>query len=307
MNERGIKRLGGGLAIAVVLWGVLALSSRVREDHATRLRLPRIDTAAVDTITLVRRGDSAVLARGTHGAWSVNGHAADSMHVHDLLSALVDTAAWGELAAESRSSHVRLGVDPDSGRQVRVLSRGKLLLDITAGKRTSDWGGIYMRRGTDSSVYALHGAGFADPLTRSADDWRDKRVARVAPDSVVSAQVRRGMKQVTLRRAGARWAFESGGDADSAAVATLLDQYRELNASGFASASQADSLHSTKAVANVRLLTKSGALLVGLAFDSTASGVWARADSGGPVFKIDSYQLPRLAPPESTFKAKRKK
>jgi hypothetical protein len=307
MNERGLKRLAMGLAAALVLWGVLALSSHAREDHAARLELPRIDTAAVDTIALDRRDDSVVLARAAHGHWQVNGHPADSADVRDLLGALVDTTAWGELVAESRSSYARLGVDPDSGRHVRVLSHGKAVLDITTGKRTADWGGVYMRRGTDSAVYALHGNGFAEPFTRSGSDWRDKTIARVAPESVATAEIRHGSRLVTLQRTGGHWNLDSGAPADSTAVATMLDLYKDLNTSGFATPAQADSARKLKPVANVRLRAKSGALLLGLGMDSTANGVWARADSGGPVFRLDTYQLSHLAPPESTFKAKKEK
>jgi hypothetical protein len=305
MKEITLKRLGVTFAAALALWVVLALTHRVREDRMTRFTLPGVDTAAVDTIGLVHLGDSAMLVRGPRG-WTVNGHSADTARVHELLTVLVDTSTWGELVAESRASHARLGVDADSGRRVRVQSHGKTLLEFTAGKATNDWGGIHVRRGSDSAVYALHGLHLRDALTRSADDWRDKRIASIVPDSVTAAEVRRGSATVSLRKEGGRWVL-AGGGADSSAVASLLEAYRDLNASGFATASQVDSLHFAKPRAGVRFRGKGDALIAGLVFDSTAGGVWARADSGGTVFRLDAWQLARLAPAESTLKTKKKK
>lgn len=304
MKEITIKRLAGVLLGALIVWGVLAGAGRLREDRAPRFSLPHVDSAAIDTIALERRGDTATLARHAH-VWRVNGFPVDNEHVHDLLRGLVDSAEWGELVAENPSSYARLGVGADSGLRLRVVSHGKQVVDVTSGKRTTDWTGIYLRRNGDSAVYALHSALLGEALTRPADDWRDKRIARINPDSVATVDVQRGARRTMLQRAGVKWTVEAE-PADSAAVAGMLDLYKTFDATGFASAAQADSLRPANRVAAVRLRSKSGALLLGIRFDSTAGGGWARADSGGPVFKIDPYQLAHLAPAESTFKTRKK-
>lgn len=305
MKETTLKRLAGVLVGALIVWVVLAAAGRLHEDRATRFSLPHVDSATIDTIVLARRGDTATLARNAR-MWRVNGYPADSAHVHDLLSGLADTSGWGELVAQSPSSYGRLGVGPDSGRRLRVVGHGKQLVDVTSGRRTSDWSGIYLRRHGDSAVYALHSALLGEALTRPADDWRDKQIARVTPDSVASAELQRGGKRLTLRREGARWNIQSA-PADSAAVAAMLDLYRNFDATGFADAAQADSLHNARPLGSVQLRSKSGSLLLGMRFDSTAAGGWVRADSGGPEFKVDAYQLAHLVPPESTFTARAKK
>jgi len=303
MSDSTIKRLMMALAIAVVAWGAFAGVSRLRADRVTRFALPRVDSGAVDTIVLARRGDTATLARGAH-QWTVNGHSADSAHIHDLLAGLVDSATWGELIAESPSSYARLGVDADSGRRVRIVMRGKPAVAFTSGKRTSDWSGLYVRHGADSAVYALHSSVLGEALTRGTDDWRDKRIAQVNPDSVASAEIDRAARTALLKKAGGKWSL-GGGPADSAAVGRMLELYRNFDASGFAGGAQADSIRTARQLARVRLRSKSGASMLDVIFDSTKSGAWARADSGGPVFKIDAYQLAKLAPPESTFKAQK--
>jgi len=88
-------------------------------------------------------------------------------------------------------------------------------------------------------------------------------------------------------------------------VASLLEAYRDMNASGFPSATQMDSIQFSKPRAGVKLRGKGGAVLVGLVYDSTAGGVWARADSGGTIFRLDAWQLARVAPAESMLKAKK--
>lgn len=305
MSDSTIKRLMMALAIAVVAWGAFAGVSRLRADRVTRFALPRVDSGAVDTVVLARRGDTATLARSAH-EWTMNGHAADSAHVHDLLAGLVDSASWGELVAESPSSYSRLGVDADSGRRVRIAMHGKPAVTFTSGKRTADWSGLYVRQGTDSAVYALHSSLLGEALTRSADDWRDKRIARVNPDSVASMVISRGGETATLEKGAGTWRL-GGAPADSTTVARTLEMYRIFDATGFASDAQADSLRTARQLARVRLKSKSGASMLDLVLDSTKSGAWARADSGGPVFKIDAYQLAQLAPAESTFKTKVKK
>ncbi|MFI5232452.1 MAG: DUF4340 domain-containing protein [Gemmatimonadales bacterium] len=303
MNEGTIKRLVAVLAVAVIAWGALAGVGHLRADKETRFSLPRVDSAAVDTIVIARHGDSATLARNVH-RWTMNGHPADSSHVHDLLAGLVDSTQWGELVAQSPSSYARLGVDADSGRRVRIVAHGKPPVDFTSGKRTTDWSGLYVRRGSDSAVYALHSSLLGEALTRGADDWRDKRIARVTPESVGSADVQRGAHSVALRKNGGKWSLGSGF-ADSAAVARTLELYQSFDATGFATDAQADSVRKAKPFARVKLRAKSGAALLDVTFDSSAAGAWVRADSGGPVYKIDSYQLAQLAPPESTFKRRK--
>ena len=303
MTDRMLKRLAGVVGIALVAWAALAGAGHLRTDRATRISLPHLDSAAIDTVVIARRGDTATLARAAHH-WTMNGHPADSSHVRDLLAGFVDSTDWGELVAESPASYARLGVDADSGRHVRVVSRGGKVLDLTGGKRTSDWSGLYVRRRGDSAVYALHSSQLGEALTRSADDWRDKRIARVNPDSVASATIARGARSVTLRKDAGKWSL-GAAPADSSAVARTLELYRSFDATGFATDAQADSLRKERQFARVRLRSKAGSSLLDITFDSTRSGAWARADSGGPVFKIDSYQLAQLAPPESTFKVKK--
>jgi Domain of unknown function (DUF4340) len=303
MSRNQLVRFASALALLIVAWGVLALVRRPAEDRPGTLALARVDTGAIDSIVLVRGHDTTALKRAGK-QWLAGGFAADSTTVHDFLMGLVDTSRSTELVAEQRSSHARLGVDADSGERVAAFAHGKPQLALVSGKRTPDYGGVYVRSATDDATYALHGA-LADPLARPLDDWRDKRIVAVVPESVATVDVQRSGRGYTLRRSGTAWQFTSGKRADSSAVSTLLGDFRDVRATGFATRAQSDSLDFSKPQRRSRLLSKSSRVLADLVFDSTAAGTWVRADSGGPAFKLDAWLWGRLSPPESTFAVKK--
>lgn len=305
MSPRQLTRLAALLAAALVLWGVLAIARRAPADAVPTLAMPRVDTAAVDTVVLTRHGDSARLVRVAAKQWQVNGHPAASDAVAGLLRGLADTTGWTEQVAESRTSQPRFGVSEDSGQHVRVVAHGRTVLDVVTGHQTADYGGIYLRRTGGDATYALHG-GLAEAVTRGLDDWRDKHIVAVAPDSVATVTLERAGRSYTLHRSGPTWHFGSGGLADSSAVASLLSQFRDLSAVGFATPAQADSITFARTAPHVRLARANGTALASLAFDSTAGRVWARADSGGPVFELTTFTLGQLVPPDSTLRPKSK-
>ena len=267
MSRQQLTRILGAFGIALLLWGVLAIVRRPPSDRPEQLTLPKVDTGSVDTIAI----GTTVLAR-TDGKWRVNGYPTAPDAVAEALKELADTTASTELVAESKSSHERLGVSADSGKRVRVVSHGKTVLDLIAH-------GIYVRRPTEDAVYALHG-GMASSLTKSLDDWRDKRIVSVVPESVATVMLQRGAHATTLRR----------GVGDTTKLNTLLGSYRDLRASGFA-----DSISAHPAM-RARLASKSGAALANLVFDSTTTGVRVRADSGGTIYRLNTWMLGQLLP-----------
>ena len=274
MNRTQLIRILSIFGGALLLWGVLAVVRRPPSDRPERLTLPKVDTASLDTIAI----GSITLTR-SNGVWRVNGYAPAPDAIAELKKGLADTSATTELVAESKTSHDRLGVGADSGKRVHAVSHGKPTLDLIAGKSTQDAQGVYVRRPNENAVYALHG-GLAPSVNKSLDDWRDKHIVSVVPESVSVATLQRGSHTITMRRA----------HGDTTRLNTLLGSYRDLRASGFA-----DSISAHPAM-RVRLTDKSGATLVNLVFDSTASGVRVRADSGGTIYRLDTWMLGQLLP-----------
>lgn len=309
MSAKQLLRLAAVLAAALVLWGAVALASRRSEGNAERGSiLPTIDSASIDTIALTRARDSTVLTRQGTAHWKVNGKPADPAGMTALLKALAEKGTLTELVAGNPSSHPRLKVTNDSGRRVRIVSRGRTVADVIAGKRTVDLDGIYLRRSNAPEVYVVRGE-LPALLERTTDDWRNRTIARVMSDSVGIIEVRRGSRSYNLRRKGPAWEFASGAPADSTAVAKLLSGYREIKAAGFASRAQEDSLNFARSRRQARLLDRRGTALLSLVFDSVASGVWvqvagAGADgrAGGQAYRLDSWIADQLTPADSTLR-----
>ena len=305
MSKAALVRIAIALAVALVAWGALALVHGPVSDRPASLALPRIDTARVDTILLAKGRDTTVLARTTaRVVWTANGYRADSGAVASLLGGLADTARQTELVSEGRGMHAQLGVTPDSGTAVRVRAGGKTVLDLVTGKMTGDGSGVYVRMASADPVYALHGA-LASALHRHANEWRDTRIAAVVPDSVGAIEIRRKATYV-LRRGPNGWQFASGAAVDTSAVSSLLGQYRDFRASGFAAARSSDSTMGHAAPIHVALQDRHGRTILGLTMDSASSAVTARADTGGVRFLVSPWQVGELAPPESTLVVKKK-
>jgi hypothetical protein len=314
MTSKQLLRLAALLGLVLVLWGAVALASRRSEGGSERDSLiPTIDSSAVDTVAITGSADSAILVRTRDPAnqWRVNGHPADTQAVGDLLKALANTGSVSELVARNPASHARLRVTDDSGKRVRIVQKGRTLVNVVAGKQTTDGEGVYLRRAGEPAVYALRGD-LAAAISRSSEDWRDHTIASVTPDSVAAIEVRRGNRSYTLRRKGNSWNFASGASADSAAVAGLLANYREIKAAGFGSRAQADSLRFGRLRRAARLLDSRGAPLLSLVFDSIPSGIWVRvaegpgkARAGGgdrEPFRLDSWTADQLTPADSSLR-----
>ncbi|MDE3152189.1 MAG: DUF4340 domain-containing protein [Gemmatimonadota bacterium] len=302
MTNKQLARLAGALAVALVLWGAFAFARRAGADHAAGFRLPAIDTAAVDTIAISKGADTALLARQPDGHWRVNGFAAAESNVDQLLRALRDTSNRSELAADRRSSDAAMGVSADSGRRVRVVVKGGTGLDLIAGHNTNDYLGVYVRPAGDSAVYALRGS-LPSAMDRPLDDWRDKTVADVPPDSVQRVEVTRGRVTYALVRTGKRWHLATGAAADSGAVARLLAQYHPASAIGFAKGAQADSANFTRPTARVRVFTGGPNPAVDVAFDSTKDDLYARTQRGGTVYLLENWTLTQMAPTARSVEA----
>ena len=306
MSKAALIRIAVALAVALVAWGALALVHGPVSDRPATLALPRIDTARVDTIVLAKGRDTTVLARGTARAhWTANGYRADSGAVASLLGGLADTVRQTELVSEGRGMHAQLGVTPDSGTSVRVKAGGKTVLDLVTGKTAGDGSGVYVRMASADPVYALHG-GLASALHRDTNEWRDTRIAAVVPDSVGAIEIRR-KATYAVRRGPDGWRFASGAAVDTSAVSSLLGQYRDFRASGFAAVRSSDSTTQQAAPIHVALQDRHGKTIFGLTMDSAVSAVTARADTGGVRFLVSPWQVRELAPAESTLVVKKGK
>ena len=305
MTSKQLARLAIVLVALLLLWGAASLARRgSRSPSASdRFAIPPVAGDSVDSVIITRPADTTLLVRRDSVAWTVNGHPATQSAIQELFSALADTARRTELVAGRTSSHSALGVDSAKGARVRIVRGDSTVADLVQGNRGPGLDGGYFRTARDSAVYLVSG-NLAQALERSQDEWRDRRIAGVAADSVARIEVSRGKRSYAVRRDGARWVVESK-PADSAAVAGLLADYKQVEAAGFATKAQADSAKFARPDRRAALLRADGTPLVTLAFDSTANGFWVKAGGDSTVYRVDSWFADRLAPADSALRAAR--
>jgi hypothetical protein len=301
MSAEFLRKVGIALGVLLVVWLGARLLRGSGRDTSRPFTPTKLDRSAVDAITVTRATDTVRLVK--HGAtWTVNGYPAAKGSPDDLLAALADTAARGEVIAESATSHAQLGVDSASARRIVAKQGDRTLLTYFVGKRGPNYESAYLRLPGQTVVYQVKGR-LVEFAEKKVDDWRDKQIVAVEPDSLTGVEVHRGKASYSLAKSGKEWKV-NGGAADSAAVAGLLNQFRHLEASGFASGAQTDSAKFDPADRTIRLVGTGGRPVATLAFDSTANGFWVKRDTVSTIYRIDQYTGNQLAPADSTLKRK---
>lgn len=305
MTPTQLARLAMVLGALLLLWGGASLARRGSRgpSESDRFVLPAVSRDSADSIVITRAADTARLVRRDSAGWTVNGHPASKSAITELFSALADTARRSELVGARPASHSGFGVDSAKGARIRIVRGDSTVADLVQGNRGLGLDGGYFRASEDSAVYMV-GGNLAQVLEKSSDEWRERRITGVSPDSVARVEVSRGRRSFAIRRDSAGWKFESGKPADSAAVAVLLADYREVEAAGFASKAQADSARFDRPDRRTALLRSDGTSLLTLAFDSTANGFWVRSGEDSTVYRVDAWSADKLAPPDSTLGAR---
>lgn len=302
MNAKQLKFIAIATAILLFLWGGSELLSRGSDTVTGSLALPKLAQADVDTITIVKGPDTVVLAKQPSTFWAANGHRAAADAIAELFQAFSDTAR-PELVALESGSFARLGVDSAGGRWLGVRHAGKTQLELVLGSRGPDYQSAYVRRPGDPHVYLWRGR-LASVADRTAEGWRDKRIATLPTDSITALDVVRGKDRYTLRRVRNSWTL-NGAHTDSAAAARYLDRLKTITATGFATAATVDSAKARGA----RRLTVRGTdgVLLTLAFDSTASGyvvhhVAGVGGEGATLYRMNFWDVDGLTPASRSLK-----
>lgn len=306
MSATHLKFIAIGLAVLLLLWGGSELFSRGSDTLTGSLSLPALAQGDVDSVTLTKGTDSVVLAKQPSTGWTVNGHRAAAARVSDLFLALKDTVR-PEIVAQDSSSFARLHVDSASGQWLRWYHGGKPALVLVLGARGGEFGTVYLRRPGDTHVYLWHG-GLADVAARSAEDWRDKRIAALVPDSIAALEVERGKDRYTLTRAAKAWTV-NGAATDSAAVGRYLQRLKTIDAAGFATVKQVDSMRTVRPTRRlvVRGRGAEGGVLLTLAFDSVPGGFLVRhlagvGGEGATVYRMNTWDVDGLTPTSPSLK-----
>jgi hypothetical protein len=298
MSANQLRVIALALMLLICVWLGARLLSHKSDVIRGRLTLPPVKADQTDSIVIRHGTDTLRLVRaGT--AWTVNGYRAGSEPVGQLFLAFIDTAP-PDLAAVNPSSFRRMEVDSSSGYWLRVWSGGRPTVKLVIGALAAQASTGYLRREGSDSILLWRG-NLVDLARRQVNDWRDKHIGAVVPESVVAVDVT-ARHSYGLRRNGAQWRFAAGGAADSGKVAGLLAQYRDFTASGFGTAAQADSGKKPAARRTLALVGAGGAKLLELTFDSSSTGVWTRRTGDANVYRVDAWRLNTFVPPDSALR-----
>jgi hypothetical protein len=298
MSTNQLRVIALALMLLISGWLGARLLSHKSDVIRGRLMLPPVRAEQTDSIVIRHGADTLRLVRaGT--AWTVNGYRAGKEPVGQLFLAFIDTTV-PDLAAVSPSSFQRMGVDSSSGYWLRVWSGGQPTVKLVIGALAPQASSGYVRREGSDSILLWRG-NLVDLARRQVNEWRDRQIGAVVPESVFSVNVT-ARRSYGLRRSGTNWRFAAGGAADSGKVAGLLALYRGFTASGFGTAAQADSGKKPAARRTLALVGAGGAKLLELTFDSSSTGIWARRTGEDYVYRVDAWRLNSFVPPDSALR-----
>jgi hypothetical protein len=295
MSDRTLKALLWALGILLVIWGgVSLLSGRGGTSRAatgaTSDVFQGVTPESTSEIRIRRAEDgSTVDMRRQAGSWTVNGYAADSSTVARFWDAMSE-AELGDRMASNPANHPRMGVSADSAIELEIVtgSDARVLLVGKAGPR---YGTAFARLPDEDPVYLLEG-NIRPHLTRSLDDWRNKRIVSLDTADIHGLEVEREGETYVLERGDSLWTFASGDSADATALNGILSELAGLQASGFYA--PGDSLSDSGGM--VRAFTASGDTLLELEVGAGDGDRWARVEGDSILYRLPSWRVTRVMP-----------
>jgi len=296
MSTAQLKWVAAILLVAVAIWLLSEGTSSQPDDRETGRVLPE-EVAGVDRV-VVESGSGTIVLTRVGSDWTVNDLDISRTHLATFLAGLSDTAE-SELVARSSGVHARMGVD-QSGTHFTFFRGNQRVDNVIFGKRGSDPATVFARRDGADAVYRYAGpiAGLVD-LT--VDDWRNHVVVNAPPGSVGRVTVEHGASRYDLEQRPGGWVLAPDTPADSSAVSRLLRSLSPLEARGFATEAQLDSVDFRRPERRLTLLSPAGDTIVALAFDSTDGRFWARSNQGPTVFEFSRWTIDQATPLQDMF------
>jgi hypothetical protein len=300
MTGTQLRRIAIALVLAVFLWGLTEVIGRGGDIVEEGQLLPSIQMAEADAVRFVHGGDTVRLARGDGDAWTVNGLAASPKEVDALAGALA-AGMSGDLVARNPESHARMEVDDAGAKRVTVQRGGQVLGELLVGASGRAYRSAYARQPDADAVYLVEGD-LVGMLDRGVNDWRDRRVVAVEADSIGTLEIRRGGVRYRLVRSDSTWTVD-GRPADSSRVERLVDAVAswEVPVTAFATPEQADSADFGRVERTLRILSRGGAEMAAVAFDSTDGAFWARRDGDDTVYRVYAWKVNDLTPADTSL------
>lgn len=255
MSERTLKRIGVVLAVLVMAWIVVTLTTGGPPDPGEgggeiAVFLEGLTPEAATAVVFGGGGSDAEtvrLERGPGGAapdtadamptgWTVDGHPADSAQVARLLTALGDAGTGGPVSVNP-ANHGRMGVD-DASARVLVLEGPEGVDTLLVGNAGPSTGTVYARLPGRDEVHLVQ-ADLSSHAGRGVSDWRSRRMAAADTGAVAVVDVTRDGSTYRLERGDSAWTVD-GEPTYEIGVENLLGELADLEAQGFPEEDGAD-------------------------------------------------------------------
>ena len=299
MSEQTLKRILMTLGVLIVLWGISALLSGrgdggpSQSDEGVAAALEGLDGTTIESVHIEGPLATLTLARSA-GAWTVNGHPADSTAVTRLWDAL-EGVEVGQIVATNPANHERMGVSPDSAWTLDVTRAGGGTSSLLIGKSGPTYPSTYARLPDQDAVVVVAGD-LRSAVARGVVMWRDKTVLRTDTASVVRYVVEGDGSSHTLERTDSVW-MVNGEVAAAMAVGNLVRELNLLVATGFVE----DSPAAEENPLRVTALDAAGDTLSTILLTGEESTRHARVPGNEVVFEIPSWRVERIAPDMETL------
>jgi hypothetical protein len=297
MSEKGLKALLGTLAGLVIVWLIVSVVPRGGSgpDGATGALASFFDGVSAEGVSAVRfyapETPGGVELLRSEGAWKANGFRTDSGTVARFWDAMGE-AEVGDIVSTNPANQARMGVSTDSAMtlELEMPSGARTLL---VGKGGPGFGTAYVRLPDEDGTYLLRG-NLRPHLTRSLDDWRNKRVATVDTTGVTRIEVAGEAGDFTVVRSDTIWVLDGGGDADLPTVRGILGEMARLDGSGFYGPTEVDTLPAQGG--RVTAWNEAGDTLFHAEVGSGDGDRWIRVPGDSVVYRIASWRAGRLLP-----------
>jgi hypothetical protein len=299
VSTRLLVRLGALVTVLVLLWVVSERMTDRPAELAVGFAMPPLDSAAVDSILLVRSSDTVRLVRAGD-RWLVNGFDAEPVHIAELFEA-VTAEVSPQVAGTNPQTHPRFEVDEATGRRFRFFEGPRVVGDLVFGKRGPRYSVRYVRAAERNEVYELV-TDFDEAVDRSMVEWRDLTILSPDSNSIAEIEITRYGRTQTLTRGGeGAWQFQ-GAPARASTMSFLMKRLASLDAAGFPTPVQEDSVELEFPDRRLRLRGADASLLADLAMDSTNTGFWVRREGDTIVFRMHRADIERITPPDSLLR-----
>jgi hypothetical protein len=226
-----LKVLTGIVVFLAAIWAATRLAGPRKERFSagvpSQIAKVEIRGPGREAVILERSGDEWFLKAPREAA-------ADEGIIRDLLKS-ARSLELAERLTQREESHGRYHVTESSAIALRFFEDGTAdPVVLLFGKSAPDYSHVYVRLPPGPAVYLASGLGRSD-LERTPDQWRDRRVLRLAADETVAGLKVSGKASYELSKTSDAWTV-NGRPADADKAAQAAAQAAEMTAMAFVDA-----------------------------------------------------------------------